>query len=319
MIIQRSPRIFSAAVTGAVVAAVAFLAAGCVRSPDNPPGSRSYRITNDPHEANWGHITLDDHARMRDLVAKATKLANSGKTTPMATLMKQLDRKKCRLSLPSPLTKQLTRPEIYRGGIAGVLIVAGVHKCAKCTKWHANPASGFALTSTGAIVTNHHLFKSKEKNTLVAMTRDGKTYGIKEVLAADKTDDVVILQLDMGGAKLEPLALAPNAPVGTEVTVISHPTRRFYSLSEGVISRYSKRRAKGGTTNMMTITADFAKGASGAPVFDDRGNVAAMVASTSSVYYTQTKGKQQNLQMVFKQCVPAASILKLITNTGNRR
>ena len=70
---------------------------------------------------------------------------------------------------------------------------------------------------------------------------------------------------------------------------------------------------------MMTITADFAKGSSGAPVFDDRGNVAAMVASTSSVYYTQTKDTQKNLQMVFKQCVPAASILKLIAGAGGRR
>jgi S1-C subfamily serine protease len=150
------------------------------------------------------------------------------------------------------------------------------------------------------------------------MTRDGKTYGVKEVLAANRADDVVILQLDMGGAKLKPLSLAPNTPIGTDVTVISHPNRRFYSLSAGVVSRYCRRRTKRGTTNMVAITADFARGSSGGPVFDDRGNVAAMVASTSSVYYTQTKGKQQNLQMVFKQCVPSASILKLVAGGGRR-
>jgi len=238
----------------------------------------------------------------------------------MDALTKQLNRKRCNLTLPTRLTKQLPRPEIYRKNLAGVLIVAGVHKCKKCTKWHAGPASGFALTSTGAIATNYHLFESKEKRkALVAMTSDGKTYGVKEVLAASRADDVVILQLDMGGAKLKPLAMAPSAPIGTEVTVISHPNHRFYTLSEGVVSRYSRRRTKRGMTDTVAITADFAKGSSGAPVFDDRGNVAAMVASTSSVYYTQTKGKQQNLQMVFKQCVPAASILKLIAGAGGRR
>jgi len=316
MIIQRSTGISHVA---AVVAAAALLAAGCVHSPDGPAGWPSYQVAVDPHEAHSHHMMLDDHARMRDLTIKATKLLDSGKAASMEILTKQLNRTQCKLSLPARLTRRLTRPEIYRGNISGVLIVARVYKCRKCTKWHASPASGFALTSTGAIATNYHLFESKDKKALVAMTRDGKTYGVKEVLAASRADDAVILQLDMGGAKLKPLAMAPNTPVGTEVTVISHPNRRFYSLSNGVVSRYTRRRTKRGMANMVAITADFARGSSGAPVFDDRGNVAAMVASTSSVYYTKTKGKQESLQMVFKQCVPAASILKLVANTQNRR
>jgi len=316
MIIKRRPRVSHAA---AFVAVAVCLAAGCAQLPGNPVGSRSSQLAADPHETHSQHTALDDHARMRDLTAKATKLLNSGKITSMDTLSKQLNRTQCKLSLPTRLTKQLTRPEIYRKNLDGVLIVAGVYKCKKCVKWHTSPASGFALTSTGAIATNYHLFASKEKKALVAMTRSGKTYAVKEVLAAGRADDAVILQLDMGAAKLAPLTLAPDTPIGTEVTVISHPNHRFYSLSAGVVSRYSRQRTKRGTTNMMTITADFAKGSSGAPVFDDRGNVAAMVASTSSVYYTQTKNTQKNLQMVFKQCVPAASILKLIANTQKRR
>ena len=316
MIIQRRARVSHAA---SLAVAAAFLIAGCARGPDYPAGPRSSQLAADPHDAHSQQIALDDHARMRDLTAKATKLADSGKATPMEALSKQLNRKQCRLTLPARLTRQLPRPEIYRRNLAGVLIVAGLYKCKKCTKWLASPAGGFALTSTGAIATNYHLFESKDKKALVAMTHDGKIYGVKEVLAAGKADDAVILQLDMGGDKLKPLALAPDTPIGTEVTVISHPNRRFYNLTEGVVSRYSRRRTKRGTTDMMTITADFAKGSSGAPVFDDRGNVAAMVASTSSVYYTQTRDTQKNLQMVFKQCVPAASILKLIAGAGGRR
>jgi S1-C subfamily serine protease len=315
MIIKRRPRVSHAAAFAAVVA---FWVAGCAREPDHLTGSRSYQFAADPHEAHSRHIALNDHARMRDLIAKATKLADSGKTTPMKALSKQLNRKQCRLTLPTRLTKQLPRPEIYRKNLAGVLIVSGLYKCKKCSKWHASPASGFALTSTGAIATNYHLFESKDKKALVAMTHDGKIYGVKEVLAAGKADDAVILQLDMGGDKLKPLALAPDTPIGTEVTVISHPNRRFYNLTEGVVSRYSRMRTKRGITNMVAITADFARGSSGAPVFDDRGNVAAMVSSTFSVYYTQTKNTQKNLQMVFKQCVPAASILKLIAGGGRR-
>jgi hypothetical protein len=63
----------------------------------------------------------------------------------------------------------------------------------------------------------------------------------------------------------------------------------------------------------MSITADFAKGSSGGPVFDEAGNVAGMVASTESVYYDTKNGVRDNLQMVFKNCAPARSLLDLIT------
>jgi len=62
----------------------------------------------------------------------------------------------------------------------------------------------------------------------------------------------------------------------------------------------------------MAVTADFAKGSSGGPLLDACGNVAGMVASTTSIYYGTEKGQKDNLQMVLKHCVPAASILKLI-------
>ncbi|MDP7286601.1 MAG: serine protease, partial [Phycisphaerae bacterium] len=238
------------------------------------------------------------------------------KTTPMATLIKQLNRKKCNLKLPPRGRRRLTRPEIYSKNVSGVLIVAGLYKCSKCVKWHASPASGFVITSTGAIATNHHLFEDKKKTTLVAMTHAGKLYPVKEVLAASRADDAVILQLDTGGDKLTSLPLAPNTPVGSEVTLISHPKHRFYSLTAGVISRYSRHRSKRGMMNTVTITADFARGSSGGPICDPYGNATAMVASTSSVYYTETKTVQKNLQMVFKQCVPAASILKLVDKAG---
>jgi len=63
---------------------------------------------------------------------------------------------------------------------------------------------------------------------------------------------------------------------------------------------------------MMAVTADFARGSSGGPAFNDCGNVVGFVCSTSSVYYKVGQGRKDDLQMVFKNCVTAASVLKLI-------
>ena len=299
--------------------ATVIMSAGCAQPAIDPASPCAADKTFDPHDKDARKVMLDDHGRMRDLIAEATKLINNKKATPIETLIKQLKRGKCSLKLPARSKRKLTRPELYRRNVAGVLIVSGLYKCGKCTKWHSSAASGFALTASGAIVTNHHVFESKtKKKTIIAMTHSGKVYPVKEVLAASKASDAAILQLDVGSDKLTPLPLAADTPVGSDVTVISHPRHRFYTLTEGVISRYSKNRTKRGMMDTVAITADFARGSSGGPIFDQFGNATAMVASTSSVYYTQTKDTQKNLQMVFKQCVPAASILKLIDNQAGK-
>ena len=62
----------------------------------------------------------------------------------------------------------------------------------------------------------------------------------------------------------------------------------------------------------MAITADYAKGSSGAPVLNSEGEVVGMVSATNSIYYTREKGQNQNLQMVVKLCIPVAAISKLL-------
>ena len=160
-------------------------------------------------------------------------------------------------------------------------------------------------------MTNYHVVEGEQNRALVAMTYDGRVFPVNEVLAASKPDDLAILQLDAPDTAFEPVALAPETPVGAAVTVISHPRRRFYTLSHGVVSRYHTEMIHGRKTPVMTITADFARGSSGGPVFNEYGAVAGLVRSTVSVYYNTENGKQENLQMVFKQCVPAQCILEL--------
>lgn len=253
-----------------------------------------------------------DDGRLYAAILKAGgDLISAGRTTKMATLIGQLERKRCAVALTvKPGREDLQGPRIYAQDRAGVLIMAGMFKCGTCADWHAGCSSGFVLTGNGVAVTNYHVVNHPESETLVAATADGRVLPVQAVLAASESDDIAIVQL--GGDHLQALPLLADAPVGSRVCVIGHPSGRFYTLSEGIVSRYFLQADQHAAVPRMAITADFAVGSSGGPVFDTCGNVVGMVAGTTSIYYTHDKGRNDNLQMVMKYCVPVRSIAKLI-------
>jgi len=124
--------------------------------------------------------------------------------------------------------------------------------------------------------------------------------------------------------------------VGNAATIISNPQGRFFTLSQGRVSRYHMS-SKG--VPMMNVTADYAKGSSGGPIFNDRGDVIGLVSNTVSIPYKHVplhvdeesqalelagKGKKPHMisgkplsigtnhQMTIKNAVPSRAILDLI-------
>ena len=190
-----------------------------------------------------------------------------------------------------------------------------VYKCGRCTRWHDRSAGAFAITADGAIVTNHHVVEGvqPDERALVATAANGKVYVVKEILAADELNDIAILQLELPtGEKLTPAKIAERAIPGEDVYAISHPVSRFYTLTKGVVSRNAMMHTPKGSAKRLYITAEFAKGSSGSPIFNSRGEVVGIVSSTQSIYYTETQEQQKNLQMVFRNCVPASSVHLLL-------
>ena len=237
-------------------------------------------------------------------------LHETGKGTSLNTLSGQLNRRTTTVKLPETKLESIHPDEFYSRCKASVLAVGRLYQCGKCTKWHVSSASGFALSEDGVIATNYHVVDSKEGVALGAMDSNGKTFVVSEVLAANKSADVALLRLR--DAKLTPLPLAVRAPVGTAVSVISHPDGRYFTMTKGDVSRYFVARSKTGQANRMAITADYAKGSSGAPVLDSTGAVVGMVSATNSIYYSKVKGHNENLQMVVKSCVPVDAIHRLL-------
>lgn len=263
------------------------------------------------HDPEGSAETVDDRRILRQLDRLATEHFENKSFTPMAELRAQLEsRSTCDLVLPSPKQDPLTASALFLQRADSVLIVGHLFECDRCDRRHVGPGSGVVLTADGVGATNYHVFEQDTAETMVVATRDGRVYPIEEVLAASRADDVAIFRID--AENLTPAPIRPDAPVGTPAWVISHPARRFYTFTDGMVSRYFEIRHQGQAVPMMSITADYARGSSGGPVFDDGGNVIGLVARTESMYYSVEDRVQRDLQMVIKQCVPARSLLDRI-------
>ena len=275
---------------------------------------------------------IDDQKLQQTLMEGAVALIEAGRAPEVSEVAKGLATPACELDLlddaapateppaaghAAPAKGRVESEALYEQARKSVVVVGSAYKCTRCTNWHLNGATGFMLTADGALVTNYHVVDQADKRALVAMTSDGRVFPVVEALARDEKTDVAILRLepvDQHGEKatFSPARLAEKSRVGQSVRVVHHADGRYYTLTEGIVSRRYTDRHRGGS-RWMTITADYAKGSSGGPLFNDAGEVIGIVASTSSVYYDQDEeGTPQNLQMVWKQCVPVENIRKLI-------
>lgn len=239
------------------------------------------------------------------------KLLEGNQSVRLADLKIQLTQKHSKVVLGEIPIHSVSPNKLYDQVSKSVLVMGRLYNCGKCSKWHTSMASAFAIGQDGIIVTNHHVLEKDDGEILGAMDAEGTVYGVEKVLAANQEDDLAILKLR--DANLIPMAIGKPARVGADVWVISHPNRKLYTMTRGMVSRYNmimdNNRKHG---RRMSITADYAKGSSGAPVFNRKGQVVGVVSSTSSIYYSVENGKKENLQMVVKNCIPVESIHELI-------
>jgi len=194
-----------------------------------------------------------------------------------------------------------------------VFLIAHAFNCGKCDKWHlGGVATAWCLGSDGIMVTNYHVLDNAAGEAWAICSRDGKVFPVVEILAASKKEDLAIFRVE--GSDFKGLPLGKPAEVGSEVRVLSHPNRKLFMQTTGEVSRYFNQRRKGGGGAVrMAITADYAKGSSGGPVFNKDGKVVGVVASTNSIYYGKDdEGDATNLQMVIKNTIPVSALRKML-------
>lgn len=253
--------------------------------------------------------TIPDDRIEERMIEFGKKLMQQKGAVRMKTLVRQLNRPQCALTLTEPQTNRLSAEDLIQTVRRSVLVVGSLYQCDDCKEWHLAAATGFALTESGAFATCYHVVDQAEHSVMVVMTDDGRLFGVREVLAASKVHDTAILQLD--GSGLVPLPVTTNAPVGAPVFVVSHPSKNFYTFTSGMVSRYFLSEEDKVQTTMMSITADFGRGSSGCPVFNEYG---AVVGMAESIVSTTSTGKNGDVKpsLIFKHARPADALRRLI-------
>ena len=257
-------------------------------------------------------LVVDDAKLIRQVQKELGKIGDDGKEMSGEELAKAVKEapKTCEVELKGDFPTSASYADLTRS----VFALTSVYKCEKCDKWHVGgTASAWCLSEDGVMVTNYHVLEGAKGAVYGVVSRDGEIWPVTEVLAADQAKDLAVFRVK--GEGFQRLALGKAAEVGDKIRVISHPNRKFFLQTSGEVARYHvsrTRKSKAGSVR-MTVTADYAKGSSGGPVFNERGEVVGVVANTQSIYYAKDEdGDQENLQMVVKDTVPVGAVKKML-------
>lgn len=238
----------------------------------------------------------DDTKLLDDFTKKLGELVKADKGVKPADLKAAVEDKKkatAKVSPAKPGDKPLSPEEAGDRARASVFLFGSVTGDKENGFDQGRMATAWAATADGVLVTNWHVFDQIEDDEWYgAMAADGKVYPLVEVLAIDKAADVAVVKVAAKGLTPLPLADKP-AKVGAWVGVLGHPGDRYYTFTQGHVSRYSTyTEDDDAKTRWMSITADYAYGSSGSPVVDRFGNVVGMAALTESIDYPDDGGGQ---------------------------
>lgn len=178
-------------------------------------------------------------------------------------------------NVPIDTGKLLTPAEVYA---ANVNSTVGITTSITTNFWgfetvSAASGSGFILTDTGYILTNHHVIDGA--NSITVSTYNGETYDAK-LVGHDASNDVAVLKIEAEGLTPVIIGDSDNLNVGDSVVAIGNPLGELtFSLTGGSISAMDRRITLAQNVTMKLIQTDCAinSGNSGGALFNLYGEV----------------------------------------------
>jgi S1-C subfamily serine protease len=167
--------------------------------------------------------------------------------------------------------------------------------------------SGFVIDEEGHIVTNAHVVEGADE-VQVTIGEDGDPVPA-EVVGADPSTDLALLDADAEAGDLQPLPLGKTADleVGDPVVAIGNPLGLDHTATAGIVSALGRTiDSPNGfsITNAIQTDAPINPGNSGGPLFDAEGDVVGINSQIA------TAGGQGNIGIGF--AVPAETATEVV-------
>ncbi len=131
--------------------------------------------------------------------------------------------------------------------------------------------SAFVIHKTGIAISNYHVFR--EASSAIAINDDGNEYMITEIIDYDYDKDYIIFRI--GNTDNIPYLKVSNQmpKIGDAVFTIGNPKGLTQTLSTGIVSSFRE------DNNLIQTTAEITHGSSGAPLFNENGEVIGITSS----------------------------------------
>jgi len=128
--------------------------------------------------------------------------------------------------------------------------------------------TGFVLTNTGLIATNHHVIEGSYSLRVAFVS--GEKYDVNQIIAIDKERDIALINVQGYDLSTISLGNSNNISVGERVIAIGNPLGLSNTLSSGIISGI---RTDLEDYKLIQTTTPISPGSSGGPLLNMKGEV----------------------------------------------
>lgn len=131
--------------------------------------------------------------------------------------------------------------------------------------------SGFVISKTGYIVTNHHVIDGADRITVVF---DDETKLEAEIAGTDSKTDLALIKVNADESlRVAPLGDSDSVRVGDWVMAIGNPFGLDHTVTVGILSARGRTIGAGPYDDFLQTDASINPGNSGGPLIDMKGRV----------------------------------------------
>lgn len=169
---------------------------------------------------------------------------------------------------PPSAPPKLTLQQIFQANAAAVVVITAVDAQGKTLAL----GSGFVVTPSGVIVTNHHVIEARPGvHHLVVKLPRGDSFQDVRIIYDEERRDFAVLSIRAVGVATVRLGDSDKVRIGDEVVAIGNPLGLELTLSAGVVG--AVRLDRENNSYFIQHQAPISPGSSGGPLLNAQGEV----------------------------------------------